>query len=222
MSGCGKSLSHGSSVNSVVEDTGSEGVPTHSLTSNASALAPSNTPIPTSEPSKSALPASDSADTGLFQDLRFTLRSALSAYGTADTGSSVEKYAFNIGRFVVVLEIGLCVVSVIWFVIGICYNLLYSFADIKPRSIDKLGIYKGKNITAEGYKKCYCDISIEVNDMVHFFDYASHEYIDETPVLFERDRYYKPNLLNPKPLLRKMFGIKAPTNFCIFRPKIGK
>jgi hypothetical protein len=36
MSGCGKSLSHGSPVNSVVEDTGSEAPP--SLTSNDSAF----------------------------------------------------------------------------------------------------------------------------------------------------------------------------------------
>jgi hypothetical protein len=64
MSGCDKSLSHGSPVNSVVEDKGSEGVPTHSLTSNASALAPSNTPAPTPEPSKSAQPASGNVDTG--------------------------------------------------------------------------------------------------------------------------------------------------------------
>jgi hypothetical protein len=56
MSGCDKSLNHGSPVNSVVEDTGSEGVSTHSLTSNASALEPSNTPAPTPEPQ----PLSDS------------------------------------------------------------------------------------------------------------------------------------------------------------------
>jgi hypothetical protein len=55
MSGCGKSLSHGRPANAVVEDKGSEGVPTHSLTSDAS-----NIPAPTPEPSKSAL-SSDSA-----------------------------------------------------------------------------------------------------------------------------------------------------------------
>jgi hypothetical protein len=54
MSGCDKSLSHGSTVNSVTKDTGSEATP--SLTSNA--------PTPTSEPSKFALPAFDGADTG--------------------------------------------------------------------------------------------------------------------------------------------------------------
>ncbi|MCA6085184.1 hypothetical protein [Candidatus Endomicrobiellum agilis] len=67
MSGCDKSLRHGRPVNAVAEDKGSEGVPTHSLTSdasNASALAPSNTPAPTPEPSKSALPASGNVDTG--------------------------------------------------------------------------------------------------------------------------------------------------------------
>jgi hypothetical protein len=60
MSGCDKSLRHGSPANAVVEDKGSEGVPTHSLTSDTSALVPSNTPAPTPEPQ----PLSDSADTG--------------------------------------------------------------------------------------------------------------------------------------------------------------
>ena len=63
MSGCDKSLRHGRPVNAVAEDRGSEGVSTHSLTSDTSALAPSNTPAPTPEPSKSA-PSSDTADTG--------------------------------------------------------------------------------------------------------------------------------------------------------------
>jgi hypothetical protein len=58
MSGCDKSLSHGSPVNSVVKDTGSEGVSTHSLTSNtsnapASELQP--TPSPTLTPSPSVM-----------------------------------------------------------------------------------------------------------------------------------------------------------------------
>jgi hypothetical protein len=64
MSGCGKSLRHGRPVNAVVEDKGSEGVPTHSLTSDTSALTPSNTPTPTPEPSNPALPASGNVDTG--------------------------------------------------------------------------------------------------------------------------------------------------------------
>jgi hypothetical protein len=58
MSGCCKLANYGSPVNAVTKDTGSEGVSTHSLTSNASALVPSNTPAPTPEPSKSAPPAS--------------------------------------------------------------------------------------------------------------------------------------------------------------------
>ncbi|MCA6080421.1 MAG: hypothetical protein LE169_06025 [Endomicrobium sp.] len=56
MSGCDKSLSHGRPVNTAVKDRGSEGVSTHSLTSdtpNASASTPE------------AQPASDSADTGI-------------------------------------------------------------------------------------------------------------------------------------------------------------
>jgi hypothetical protein len=57
MSGCDKSLSHGSPVNAVVENKGKEGVSTHLLTSNA--------PAPTPEPSKSVPSASDSADTGI-------------------------------------------------------------------------------------------------------------------------------------------------------------
>jgi hypothetical protein len=65
MSGCGKSLNRGSPASAVVEDTGSEGVSTHSLTSNASASEPSNTPAPTPEPSKSALSASDTVDIGI-------------------------------------------------------------------------------------------------------------------------------------------------------------
>jgi hypothetical protein len=67
MSGCDKPLRHGRPVNAVVKDKGSEGVPTHSLTSdtsNASASEPSNTPAPTPEPSKSAPPASGNVDTG--------------------------------------------------------------------------------------------------------------------------------------------------------------
>ena len=62
-SGCGKLPNHGRPANTVVEDKGSEGVSTHSLTSNTpktSASESSNTPAPTPEPSKSA-PSSDSA-----------------------------------------------------------------------------------------------------------------------------------------------------------------
>ncbi|MCA6085568.1 hypothetical protein [Candidatus Endomicrobiellum agilis] len=59
MSGCGKPFRHGRPVNTAVEDKGSEGVPTHSLTSDTS-----NASAPTPEPSKSALPASGNVDTG--------------------------------------------------------------------------------------------------------------------------------------------------------------
>jgi hypothetical protein len=52
-SGCDKPLSHGRPVNAVAKDRGSEGVPTHSLTSDTSA--------PTSEPSKSAPPDTGSS-----------------------------------------------------------------------------------------------------------------------------------------------------------------
>jgi hypothetical protein len=65
MSGCDKPLSHGRPVNAVAEDKGSEAP--HSLTlntSNASASVSSKTPVPISEPSKSAPPLSDMADTG--------------------------------------------------------------------------------------------------------------------------------------------------------------
>jgi hypothetical protein len=95
MSGCDKSLSHGRSVNAVAKDTGSEAP--HSLTSNTSALAPSNTPAPTPEPSKSALPAS------------------------ADTGSSVKKYAVNAVLCVVALAV----------IVG-CYD---AFRYFKPKEV---------------------------------------------------------------------------------------
>ncbi|MCA6079584.1 MAG: hypothetical protein LE169_01625 [Endomicrobium sp.] len=78
ISGCDKLLNHGRPVNTAVEDKAP-----HSLTSNTPASVPSNTPIPTPEPSKSAQPLSD----------------------TADTGSSVVKYAVNIGRCAVALAV---------------------------------------------------------------------------------------------------------------------
>jgi hypothetical protein len=61
MSGCGKLLNHGSTVNTVVEDTGSEAP--HSLPSDtlkSLALVPSNTSAPAPEPSNTAPPLSDS------------------------------------------------------------------------------------------------------------------------------------------------------------------
>ncbi|MCA6084973.1 hypothetical protein [Candidatus Endomicrobiellum agilis] len=168
MSGCDKSLRHGRPANAVAEDKGSEGVSTHSLTSDTSALAPSNTPAPTPEPSKSALPASD----------------------TADTGSSVGKYAVNAV---------LCAVALAFVCYG-GYKLLYRFADIKPVSLGKYDTVKD---TPEGCKKCYF-----ING--HFFDWDTNRYIDETPVEFNMLKYYKSNPFNLKPLLRKIFGIEVP------------
>jgi hypothetical protein len=77
-SGCGKLANHGSPVNVVVENKGSEGVSPHSLTS--------NTPAPTPEPSKSVQPLS----------------------APSDTGSSVRKYAVNISLFAAALVVIAC------------------------------------------------------------------------------------------------------------------
>ncbi|MCA6085318.1 hypothetical protein [Candidatus Endomicrobiellum agilis] len=63
LAGCGHNKGSLKATESKEIPEGSEGVPPQSLTSNtsnASASEPSNTPIPTSEPSKSAL-SSDSA-----------------------------------------------------------------------------------------------------------------------------------------------------------------
>ncbi|MCA6079823.1 MAG: hypothetical protein LE169_02890 [Endomicrobium sp.] len=165
MSGCDKLLRHGSPVNAVTEDKAP-----HSLTSdtpNASAPEPSNTPAPTSEPSKSVPPASD----------------------TADTGSSVGKIGAVILSVIVVCYVG--------------YKLLYRFADIKPRSVDKLKVVENMK---QNYAACYFQDG-------HFFSVISSRYIDEIPFRvngIDNVCFYIFNPPKLKPLLRKIFGIKTP------------
>jgi hypothetical protein len=161
MSGCDKPLRHGSPVNTAVEDKGSEGVPTHSLTSNtsnASAPEPSNTPNPTPEPSKSA-PSSD----------------------TADTGSSVGKYV-GYAVAVILSVIGVCYGG---------YKLLYRFAEPKPIFINKLDTLEEKDITEGYKECYFLENFENFDlHCSYCFDRATFEYIDEIPVLCKSSSFY--------------------------------
>jgi hypothetical protein len=203
MPGCGKLANHGSPVNSVAKDTGSEGVSTHSLTS--------NTPAPTPEPSKSALPASDSAASSSWISWHW-------GFPTININNSIIKYAVNICLY------ALAVYAVYYGV----YKPLYRFADFSPISIDKLQLVEGM---PEGYKQCYlsppkdCKKDYLELDEGHFFDRDTREFVEEIPVqeagynpnTFFTAYYYKPNSSKPnllKTLLRKIFRIKIPQDYC--------
>ena len=128
-SGCDKLLSHGSPVNAVAKDKGSEATP--SLTSNTS-----NTPAPTPEPSKSASPAS----------------------GNVDTGSSVVKYAVNIGRCAVALAVIVGGYAVYRFFNPEIVDVKTTPAPV-PKSDSLPSSYKSVNLTRnqvieQGYKIC--------------------------------------------------------------------
>ncbi|MCA6085456.1 hypothetical protein [Candidatus Endomicrobiellum agilis] len=188
ISGCDKSLSHGRPANTAVEDKGSEGVPTQSLTSNTSALAPSNTPAPTPEPSKSA-PSSDSADTGI----------------------SVGKY---VGYSVVVI---LSVIVVCCGVYYGGYKPLYRFADIKPFLEDLLDEIPSAKNMPEGCKECYFSEGHFFDwDTDEFIEEIPVSIKEEIPKSSLPTYYYKPNslMLNLlKTLLRKIFRIEVPKSY---------
>jgi hypothetical protein len=109
-------------VNAVAKDKGSEATP--SLTSNTS-----NTPAPTPEPSKSALPAS------------------------ADTGSSVKKYAVCVGLCVAALAVIACV-SVYRCVSPEIVENVYIVPKVGGLSLD-IDHTSSEQAAAEGYRKCY-------------------------------------------------------------------
>ncbi|MCA6085762.1 hypothetical protein [Candidatus Endomicrobiellum agilis] len=177
MSGCDKSLRHGRPANAVVEDKGSEGVPTHSLTSNTSASKPSNTPAPTPEPSKSALPSD-----------------------TADTGSSVVKIVLcftAVFALIVVTALGICRYSF----------PKEEDIDIAPYCTKLEYVDRAEeDLLANGYKSCYwgSDESIslvwccfkKITRRWGYFDLFTKKLIKEIPIrnkLFGiSECYYKP------------------------------
>jgi hypothetical protein len=168
-------------VNAVVEDKGSEAA--HSLTSDTSAPAPSNTPAPTPEPSKSASPAS----------------------GNVDTGSSVGKY---VGCAVAVI---LSILSVIAVCGG--YKLLYRFASIKKPiyALSNLKVVSPSDIKL-GCLMCYPNdghffdrCTNEYIDAIPVDLYSPS--VDEYRFYYQPD---SPKLKLLKTWLRKILGIEVP------------
>jgi hypothetical protein len=198
MSGCDKSLSHGSPVNAVAKDTGSEA--THSLTSNTSALVPSNTPAPTSEPQS----LSDSAVSSSLISWRW-------CFLKINLDNPFLYYTVNVVIYAATW-------TVIWalFTLAIagvyhgCYKPLYRFVAFNPTKpsdaipVEEKDITDDERCLKDGYRECFfygC----------HFYDYYTRECIDEIPVrIGERtDYYYQPNPSKLKTLLRKIFRIKS-------------
>ncbi|MCA6084974.1 hypothetical protein [Candidatus Endomicrobiellum agilis] len=180
MSGCDKPLRHGRPVNAVVEDKGSEGVPTHSLTSDTSALAPSNTPAPTPEPSKSASPAS----------------------GNVDTGSSVVKY--GLWAFAVILSvIAVCGVYKPLYRFASIKKPIYALSNLKvvsPSDI-KLGCLMCYPNDGHFFDRC----TNEYIDAIPVDLYSPS--VDEYRFYYQPD---SPKLKLLKTWLRKIFGIEVP------------
>jgi hypothetical protein len=136
MSGCDKLLSHGRPVNAVAKDTGSEATP--SLTSNASALLPSNTPAPTPEPQ----PLSDSAVSSSRLSWHWW-------FPMINVSNSVAYWALNSVGYVVALALAI--------VVG--YDVFRYFKPIKvitpkPEPAGDITLTLDQ-IQNEGFKYCY-------------------------------------------------------------------
>ncbi|MCA6080347.1 MAG: hypothetical protein LE169_05635 [Endomicrobium sp.] len=134
MSGCDKLLSHGRPANAVVEDKVSEGVPTHSLTSDAS-----NTPAPTPEPSKSALPAS----------------------GNVDTGSSVGK--------IVLCVVALAVITCVVIYRRVSPEIFRDVNVVPRAENVYISSCTSEQLESRGYKRCYYGYSSSTSYIWRFF-----------------------------------------------------
>ncbi|MCA6080054.1 MAG: hypothetical protein LE169_04100 [Endomicrobium sp.] len=187
-SGCGKLLDHGRPADTVVEYKGSEAP--HSLTSdtpNASAPEPSNTPAPTPEPSKS-VPSSD----------------------TADTGSSVKKYAVNALLCVVALAVVTCAVIYRRVSPEIFENV---YIVPEPKNVNILNS-TSEQLMSQGYKRCYygyvCSTSYiwrffkKVKNTIYhwsYFDFETKQPIRGMPALLCKAGLSIGHLLHYKPEL---------------------
>jgi hypothetical protein len=171
MSGCDKSLSHGSPVNAVAKDTGNEA--THSLTSNASVLAPSNTPALTPEPKGiiSALP------------------------NPINTGSSVLKIGLCVTAFIAFIVV--TVLGVRRYFNPEIENIFLAplFDDLEDDN------RSDSDLISDGYKVCYwtCDESISlvwccfknITRRWCYYDIDTEKPIKEIPVKSDIVGFYR-------------------------------